>query len=202
MTWMMTASGQTIDLRLIDPEKIHIEDVAYSLSNIHRFNGHAHRQVSVAEHSLVVCDVLSREFKIKSPAVLMAGLLHDAHEYLTGDLSQPMKQLIGEPWRVEEDRIQKITLLHFGVWTAFCTSKKLIHDADMYALTGERVQLMTTPEDHALWPCQITHPALAWLKYPADGQFTAADWQRAFIDKFDELNVAAVLANAAIPQIK
>lgn len=199
MTISMTASGKSINLRAIDVDKICIRDVAFSLSNINRFAGHAMRPISVAEHSLMVCQIMEMHFGIRSPAVLLAALLHDSHEYLVGDVTQPVKQLIGSAWKAEEDRIQRVVLKHFKCWTAFSVSHALIHDADMHALSSEREQLMHP--DGEVWPCQITHPAIDWVKYSAS-QFTAEDWRQMFVDKYNELRFAIAQAHASIPVIQ
>lgn len=65
-------------------EDIHIEDIAHSLAQINRFNGHANFPVSVAQHSLLVCDLVLSEFKLEA-------LMHDAAEAYVGDIVTPMK---------------------------------------------------------------------------------------------------------------
>lgn len=188
MTWITTASGRAINLAHPNPDLICIRDIGYALSNINRFNGHSLRPISVAEHSLTVCEILQRHFGVQSPTGLLAALLHDAHEYLVGDIAQPVKQLMGDAWKVHDERIQRTVLRSFGVWTAYCHFKLWIHDADMHALTCEREQLMNPDAD--VWPCQVTHPAIDWVRYGSQGQFTADDWRQAFMDRYAELTFA------------
>lgn len=189
MTWMLTVSGKSIVLDNIADHKLTIQDVAYSLSNINRFNGHALRNVSVAEHSLMVCAIAEKHLNLCSPSGLLAALLHDAHEYLTGDLSQPMKQLIGPAWDATEERIQAQVLARFGVLAAFRNHRGTIKAADLMALTAERQQLMF--DDGVTWPCEVTHPAPDWVRYGGDSAaFSADEWRLAFITRFNELNTA------------
>lgn len=192
---IMTASGKSINLAAIDTSKLCIRDAAYALAHINRFNGHALRPISVAEHSLMVVEILERHFSVKSAPVLLAALLHDAHEYLIGDVTQPVKVLMGDAWTAIEQRIQRTVLKHFGIWTAFKTYGPWIHDADMYALTSEREQLMSP--DGEFWPCQATHPAISWVRYGSASQFTADDWRQMFMDKYSELRFAIDQHNAA-----
>jgi hypothetical protein len=191
MTQITVASGKTIDLRAIEPHKLCVRDMAYALSNINRFNGHSLRPISVAEHSLMVADIMERHFSVRDAAALLAALLHDGHEYLIGDVPSPIKPLLGDAWAVLEASTQRQLLKHFGVWTAFNTYKAWIHDADMLALTSEREQLMHP--DAGYWPCQATHPAIDWVRYGDASQFTPDDWRQAFIDRFNELRFSLTL---------
>lgn len=188
MTWLLTATGKDINLKYLDNFELSITDVAFSLSNINRFNGHALRPYSVAEHSLTVVTILEEHFGVTSPSVLLAGLMHDAHECLTGDLTQPMKQVIGNAWQYEEDRIQRTVLRRFGVWTAYCSAHQLIKDADLLALSCEHAQLM---QPGALpWPVTTSHPPLPWMNLAEGAEFTWHEWMQAFTDRFDELTKA------------
>lgn len=199
MTWLLTSAGECMDLRVLDADKLQIDSVAYSLSHINRFTGHALRPVSVAEHSLMVCEIMERHFGITSAAALMAGLLHDAHESLTGDLSSPMKQLIGPAWIAEEHRIQRQVLQRFGMWTAFTTHHHTIQAADLHALSSEREQLM--PEGGPRWPCQDFFPAIDWVQYPQPSEFTPDDWRQMFLERHAELTFAISLSHAEMNAI-
>lgn len=77
---------------VLDPrvEEIEIVDVAHALSNLCRFTGHSLRFLSVAEHSIIVSEILRHDGC--SIEVQMQGLLHDAVEAYVGDFSSPLKQ--------------------------------------------------------------------------------------------------------------
>lgn len=196
MTTILTASGRTLNLQALNTTAIDINDIAYSLSNINRFNGHSMRPISVAEHSLMVCEIAERHFQIKCPAGLLATLLHDAHEYLIGDVSTPVKALLGEDFKAFELRFQRLVLKHFGCWTAYITHQLDIRNSDLHALTSEREQLMHPDGDY--WDCQATHPAIDWVKYGPAGQLTAEDWRQLFIERFLELQQAIAIRNQEI----
>lgn len=79
-----TYTGRVIDLNNVQVSDIDIEDIAHSLSNTCRYTGHPKEYFSNAEHSVnvsLVCD----------PDIQIHGLLHDAAEYLVGDMHSPLK---------------------------------------------------------------------------------------------------------------
>lgn len=101
MSWIVTRSGKEFDLLDPQPDMIEIQDIAHSLSRIERFNGHTigNKTVNVALHSLMVAyDV--------HPGLRMSGLLHDAHEAYIGDISTPVKKMLGHELKNMEYRIQ------------------------------------------------------------------------------------------------
>jgi uncharacterized protein len=85
------ASGLYVDLSNPDPALITIKDIAAHLAGLRRFTGHS--PVSVAEHSVIVADMLRDSGA--SLEIQFAGLMHDAHEAYIGDISRPMKNLLG-----------------------------------------------------------------------------------------------------------
>lgn len=188
MTWFLTSKGKTIDLAYISTDAIDIRDVARSLAHINRFNGHAARAISQAEHSLAVLEVVRRVFRIEDPCVQLAALLSHGHEYLTGHLSSPMKELIGRTeWDVIEARIQGQFLARFGLISAFHRHSAKISAANQYALSAEREQLM--PPDGELWPCQIKHPAstVSWLRFDPGSRLPPMMWADSFLEEYVHL---------------
>jgi uncharacterized protein len=188
MTWMLTANGTAFNLALIDPASITLPDVAHHLSTINRYTGAASRPISVAEHSLLVLEIL-KIFGVTDPSVLLAGLLHDAHEAYTNDLSSPMKQLIGDAWNFHEARIQRDVLRRFKVLTAFASAHDLIRRADLTALMTERKYLL--PPTGPAWFCQSTHPPIVW-DFASSAALTWTDWRQAFIDAVEALQFARI----------
>lgn len=186
MTWLLTASGGVVNLRHMAPDTLHLADIAHHLARTDRYNGACKRPYSVAEHSLLVCDILETEFGERDPATLLAALLHDAHEAYTGDLTQPMKQIIGTAWDIEEHRIAYEVRRRFGVAEAFALAANHIHSADMLALSTERNQLL--PPGGPVWPATLSHPPLNWINLDEQAGFDWVDWRDAFADRVDELN--------------
>lgn len=188
MTWMLTATGAQLDLRFIRDDTISVLDIAHHLAQINRFTGACSRPMSVAEHSLFVLTIVEQTLPTADPAVLLAALMHDAHEAYTTDLSQPMKQVIGPAWSCEEKRIQQAVLKRFGLLEASAAASRLIHWADMTALVTERKHLM--PHTGPAWEAERLHePARCW-DFIATEAFSWRDWRELFLERFGELQYA------------
>jgi len=198
MTWMLTATGVAFDLRFIKADAIDIADIAHHLAQINRYTGACRRPYSVAEHSLLVCEIVDYTLIRADPAVLLAALMHDAHEAYTQDLSAPFKEIVGPAWRVEEDRVQRAVLGRFGLLDASSSAAKLIHWADQTALVTERKQLL--PPTGPTWAAEAEHVPIAWRDLSHSDAFTWLDWRQAFLDKFAELTFA--LENAQLSLVK
>ena len=104
-----TVSGQYVDLLDPNPNSIRIRDIAIGLSNICRWGGQVERNkfISVAQHS-VMCS-----FQVDDDEVAMGLLLHDAAEYLIGDLFPPLKAYFGID--ALEDEILKVIFAKYNV---------------------------------------------------------------------------------------
>lgn len=85
--WYGVSSGRLIDISRPSLEDIAIEDIAYSLAHMLRFNGHLKHPISVARHSIYVAELVCEHCKF-------AALLHDAHEAYLGDITRPLKQFL------------------------------------------------------------------------------------------------------------
>lgn len=97
MSWMQTISGRAVDLFLPKRETIVIEDIAASLSRIPRFNGHTREFYSVAQHCYLVSRYLEHQSLASEPeftTLLLAGMLHDAHEAYLGDITSPVAAML------------------------------------------------------------------------------------------------------------
>ena len=107
--WMALASGR--QFWPLDPraDEIHIEDIAHALSHICRYGGHSRRFYSVAEHSVLVSQLVPSEHAL-------TGLLHDAAEAYLGDVPRPLKrQACMEGWREAEARLENAIAEAFGI---------------------------------------------------------------------------------------
>lgn len=184
MTWMLTATGASVDLKWMDGDTISLLDIAHHLAQINRYTGACVRPYSVAEHSLLVVQLLEHD-GYTAPDLLQAALMHDAHEAYTNDLSSPMKEVLGDVWDREEARIQGSVLSRFNLLAATRRWRDVIKRADMVALSTERQQLL--PPSGPEWPCMRSHPPARWVDLGARAGFDWADWRQAFIDKFAEL---------------
>ena len=188
MTWILTASGKSLDLRFLLQDSIAIEDIAHHLAQVNRFTGACSRPYSVAEHSLFVAEILERNQAAVSPDILLAGLLHDAHEAYTTDLSSPMKDRVGRAWVEAEESVSFAVRRRFALLTVFAgTGGDLVKWADLTALSTERAALL--PAAVPVWPVTRSHPALAW-DFEATARFTWRDWRDTFLERYAELDFA------------
>lgn len=175
---ILTASGRWIDFVAPDPQQIFLVDIADALANIKRFTGHS--PMSVADHSLLVADLVECDIGGNPGAELMA-LMHDAHEAFTGDISSPMKSMIGEDRVAEiENRVREAIFESLGLLLLERCSAHLIavKTCDMIALEIER--RLFFPE-HENWPAitRFDYPQSMIPKIRAlekSGRYPGGDW--------------------------
>lgn len=187
--WIQTASGGPMDLRLPRPDAVTLDHVSHSLAQINRFTGHARRPYSVAEHSLLVAEVMQRLLSA-DPHAILAALLHDAHEAYIGDATPAVKAELGEPWAALEERMARTVRSAWALHSAAHTWRAFVKQADTIALATERAQLM--PRGGDLWP-ELAHvQPVSWVDLmSAERQaMTWADWRDRFKDAVDEADYA------------
>lgn len=107
-TFIETYTGKHYRFQHPAPEMICKEDIAHALSRICRFTGHVHDFYSVASHSLLVAALVPLEAKLYA-------LLHDATEAYVGDVSSPLKKLLGDVYAEYEGRAQLAIAKHFNI---------------------------------------------------------------------------------------
>jgi hypothetical protein len=186
MTWMLTHTGQAFDLGRPKPSQVCIEDVAHHLSLINRFTGATSRPYSVAEHSLLVVEILERDGGVRDAMCLRAALLHDAHEAIVGDVATPVKEFLGDGWHVLERSVQIAVQQHFGIERAAREHRFTIKYADLRALATERRDLM--PKHDADWPILKGFDPVGWIDLREREGMDWDDWKLAFLCKHAELS--------------
>ncbi len=108
-----TYIGDYLDPLDPDPDAIWLRDIAHSLSQVCRFQGHTRRFYSVAEHSIYVAERL--KVCQYPPVVVLAGLLHDASEAYLCDLVSPLKHdVFGEQYCAAERRLMRVIAERYG----------------------------------------------------------------------------------------
>jgi hypothetical protein len=110
-------SGRRLDLLDPDPQDIEIEDIAHGLARLARWNGQtlgAHA-LSVAQHLIVVEEIATSLNRGWGGRWRLAALLHDAPEYVIGDLISPFKTAIGLDYRTFEARLLGAIHRRFGL---------------------------------------------------------------------------------------
>jgi len=184
--WQRMLSGRRLDLLNPSPFDIEIEDIAHGLARVARWNGQTigPHAFSVAQHSMVVEELLGRlEPSWPRPWRLMA-LLHDAPEFVIGDMISPFKAALGLDYRAFEDRLEAAVHLRFGLPAhPPAPVKALIKRADQISAYFEAVQLAGFSSDEAMafFGAPPRHCAMTLTPKPAD------DVQAAFLARFHEL---------------
>ncbi|MDE2365165.1 MAG: HD family hydrolase [Hyphomicrobiales bacterium] len=115
--WQRMLSGRRLDLLDPSPLDVEIEDIAHGLARVARWNGQTTGPhiFSVAQHSLLVEAIASALDIGIGPRGALFALLHDAPEYVVGDMISPFKAVIGDSYKQVENRILSAILLRFGL---------------------------------------------------------------------------------------
>ena len=115
--WQRMLSGRKLDILSPSPFDIEIEDIALGLSRVTRWNGQTtgKHPYSVAQHSILVEKLFNIEYPDLDKKWNLAALLHDAPEYVIGDLITPFKYALNNSYRFVEDNLMKAIYLRFGL---------------------------------------------------------------------------------------
>lgn len=142
--WQRMLSGRRLDLLDPTPMDIEIEDIAHGLAFVARWNGQTMGEFaySVAEHSVLV-ERLYSAANPKAPVKWqLAALLHDAPEYVIGDMISPVKNAVGPGYAELDDRLTAAIHLRFGLPAAIPVAvKKQIKKADKLSAWLEATQI-------------------------------------------------------------
>ena len=157
--WQRMLSGRCLDLLDPTPLDIEITDIAHGLAFVARWNGQTQGDwpYSVAEHSLLVEDILNR----LNPGIeihwRLAALLHDAPEYVIGDMISPVKAALGAEYGKMDERLAIAIHRRFGLPAVLPVAiKKKIKLADRISARLEAIQIAGFSESEArrLFPLQ------------------------------------------------
>ena len=142
--WQRMLSGRRLDLLNPSPFDIEIEDIAHGLARVARWNGQTlgEHAFSVAQHSLVVEAACAHLQPGLEPRWRLAALLHDAPEYVVGDMISPFKTALGLDYRAFEAGLEAAIHIRFGLPPhPPAEIKALIKQADRLSAHLEAVQL-------------------------------------------------------------
>jgi 5'-nucleotidase len=115
--WQRMLSGRRLDLLDPSPRDIEIEDIAHGLARVARWNGQTvgEHAFSVAQHALVVEEIATALQPDFTRRWRLAALLHDAPEYVIGDLISPFKAAIGLDYKAFELKLLEAIHRRFGL---------------------------------------------------------------------------------------
>ena len=142
--WQRMLSGRRLDLLDPTPMDIEIVDIAHGLAFVARWNGQTRGDFaySVAEHSLLVEEICGRLKPDWGAKWRLAALLHDAPEYVIGDMISPVKAAVGPGYGALDDRLSAAIHLRFGLPAVLpAPVKALIKRADKVSAWLEAIQL-------------------------------------------------------------
>ncbi|HSM19735.1 MAG TPA: HD family hydrolase [Hyphomicrobiales bacterium] len=150
--WQRMLSGRRLDLLDPSPLDVELEDIAHGLARVARWNGQTlgRYSFSVAEHCLLVEQLAVALSPELQPRWRLAALLHDAPEYVIGDLISPFKAAVGLDYKAFEERLLQVIHVRFGLPAVLpARVARLIKRADKAAAFAEATQLAGFSEAEA-----------------------------------------------------
>ena len=160
--WMCTFTG--VQYYPADPRStdVHLIDIAHALSMLCRYTGHCREFYSVAEHSVLVSQIVPREYAL-------VGLLHDATEAYINDINRPLKRSLPDYNKIE-DLNWLVIAERFGLPAVI---PEVVHSADMAVLKTEARALMPDAAHHWNLPGDAAKVSIrCWSPRDAEAVFT------------------------------
>lgn len=190
--WQRMLSGRRLDLLAPSPDDIAIEDIAHGLARVARWNGQtsgAHA-FSVAQHSLLVTDIFEHLNPNMELPFVLAALLHDAPEYVIGDLISPFKSAIGLDYKAFEHRLLAAIYARFAIPVELPAAiNAAIKDADRVAAFHEATLLAGFSIGEAeIFFGRVALPAVLNGHLQSIEPMPANAAQIAFLDRFSALS--------------
>lgn len=185
--WQRMLSGRRLDLLDPSPLDVEISDIAHGLARVARWNGQtkgAHA-FSVAQHCVLVERVTAELNPRLTREARLTALLHDAPEYVIGDLISPFKAAVGIDYKDFELKLLAAIHLRFSLPAKGPTELlALIKKADTYAAYHEATQLAGFSVEEAR---RYFGSPPATLKTPRLVPLSTADAQAQFLERFKRL---------------
>jgi 5'-deoxynucleotidase YfbR-like HD superfamily hydrolase len=189
--WQRMLSGRRLDLLDPSPLDIEIADIAHGLARVARWNGQtsgAHI-FSVAQHTLLVEAVMREQTPRVDVRSRLAALLHDAPEYVIGDMISPFKAVLGGDYKAVEKRLLSAIHIRFGLPAMLSPEiERQIKEADKGAAYLEATELAGFAQTEAkrLFGRDPGLPAATRQDYLTP--WTAAKAEKRFLARFSALS--------------
>jgi 5'-nucleotidase len=142
--WQRMLSGRRLDLLDPSPLDVEVEDIAHGLARVARWNGQTIgiHIFSVAQHTLLVEALARGRAPRLGRQARLIIMLHDAPEYVIGDMISPFKAVIGDAYKGVEARLLAAIHLRFGLPVKRPAEvERLLKDADLGAAYLEATRL-------------------------------------------------------------
>jgi hypothetical protein len=190
--WQRMLSGRRLDLLEPSPLDVEIADIAHGLARVARWNGQTRgdHAFSVAQHVLVVEQIAAAQNRGWSARWRLAALLHDAPEYVIGDLISPFKTAIGLDYKAFENRLLEAIHTRFGLPARLPEAiVKGIKAADRTAAYFEATRLagFAVAEAETFFGRPDSLPPRLAQQLAALDAWPAAEAQRQLLARFGEL---------------
>ncbi|WP_296744816.1 HD family hydrolase [Mesorhizobium sp.] len=190
--WQRMLSGRRLDLLDPSPLDIEISDIAQGLARVARWNGQTSGEhaFSVAQHSLLVEALYGELAPAASAEARLAALLHDAPEYVIGDMISPFKSVMGGSYKDCELRLQRAIHLRFSLPLELGAAlRKDIKRADQIAAyyeatllagfsTAEATEYFGRPRGFSADRFDFTPRSVTWAQTAFAKRFMALESER------------------------
>jgi 5'-deoxynucleotidase YfbR-like HD superfamily hydrolase len=187
--WQRMLSGRRLDLLEPSPLDVEIEDIAHGLARVARWNGQTRgsHAFSVAQHSVLVERLVTELSPRLSREARLMALLHDAPEYVVGDLISPFKAAIGFNYKDLELKLQAAIHLRFGLPALVPKPLTILFKkADHLSAFYEATQLAGFEEKEAR---RLFGAPPAGAKTPRLTPLPTAEAQAQFLERFHRLAI-------------
>lgn len=173
-SFMLTYTGRAFFPYDLREEDFCIEDIAHALAMLCRYGGHCRKFYSIAEHSVLISRMVSKEHAL-------CGLMHDATEAYLVDMPRPIK--VGFPqYKEMEAKLWAVISRRFGLPLEL---PQEVHDVDHQALFHEHAALMPPVPEGLEWGMGLTKPDL--LRADLIKGWCWQDAERFFLNRYKEL---------------
>ena len=153
--WILTHKGHAFSFSHLESNVYDLDDIAHALAMTCRFGGFTDYHYSVAQHSCYMAEELFRE--TGDPALALDGLMHDAEEYVMGDMKTPLKNMMPE-FRAMSARVDSYIRVEFNQFGVPLEMQPLTKEYDTRILLDEKYALL--PSDGPAWEFEKTHKPL------------------------------------------
>ena len=186
--WQRMLSGRRLEILNPSPLDIEIEDIAHGLSFLARWNGQTvgDYPFSVAQHSLLVENIFSRQFPKMDNKSKLFALLHDSAEYVISDMISPLKTHLGITYEALDEKLTMAICIRFSIpTTKIKIHKRQVKIADKMAAWLEAIQLagFSKQEADSLFGKQVGVESFEDYLSPATPFFV----RKKFVNRFNEL---------------
>src|SRR5713226_4282730 len=188
--WQRMLSGRRLDLLDPSPLDIEIADIAHGLARVARWNGQTRGAhiFSVAQHTLLVEAVMRDQTPRLDVRFRLAALLHDAPEYVIGDMISPFKTVLGGDYKVVERRLLAAIHIRFGLPPVLAPEiVRQIKDADRGAAYLEATELAGFTQAKAKRMFGSDHGLPISTRQDYLTPWTAAKAEKRFLARFKAL---------------